>query len=81
MWRYAWPTQRSWTRALAAAAQAEFGKIDILVYAAGTNSPDRSLRRVTSGCLENDARRKSEQGFSRPQAVLPPMRAAGSEPP
>src|SRR5690242_4890955 len=34
---------------MAAAAHEEFGKIDILVYAAGTNSPDRSLRRITPG--------------------------------
>src|SRR5262249_42605595 len=30
---------------VAEAARARFGEIDILVYAAGTNSPDRSMRR------------------------------------
>jgi serine 3-dehydrogenase len=63
---------------LAAAAQAEFGKIDILVYAAGTNSPDRSLRRVTSDVWKTTLDVNLNGAFHATQAVLPPMRAAGS---
>jgi serine 3-dehydrogenase (NADP+) len=63
---------------LAAAARAEFGKIDILVYAAGTNSPDRSLRRVTTDVWNTTLDVNLNGAFHATQAVLPQMRAAGA---
>jgi serine 3-dehydrogenase (NADP+) len=63
---------------LAAAARAEFDKIDILVYAAGTNSPDRSLRRVTPVVWNTTLDVNLNGAFHATQAILPQMRAAGA---
>jgi serine 3-dehydrogenase len=63
---------------LAAAAREQFGKIDILVYAAGTNSPDRSLRRVTPDVWKTTLDVNLNGAFHATRAVLPQMRAAGA---
>jgi NADP-dependent 3-hydroxy acid dehydrogenase YdfG len=63
---------------LAVAAREQFGTIDILVYAAGTNSPDRSLRRVTPEVWNTTLDVNLNGAFHATRAVLPHMRAAGS---
>jgi serine 3-dehydrogenase len=63
---------------LAEAARARFGEIDILVYAAGTNSPDRSMQRVTSQVWDITLNVNLSGAFHATQAVLPRMRAAGA---
>lgn len=63
---------------LAVAAWEQLGKVDILVYAAGTNSPDRSLRRVTPEVWNTTLDVNLNGAFHATQAVLPQMRAAGA---
>jgi NADP-dependent 3-hydroxy acid dehydrogenase YdfG len=63
---------------LADAARARFGEIDILVYAAGTNSPDRSLQRVTPQIWDTTIAVNLSGAFHATQAVLPRMRASGA---
>jgi NADP-dependent 3-hydroxy acid dehydrogenase YdfG len=65
-------------RRLAATAREQFGEIDILVYAAGTNSPDRSLRRVTPDIWNTTLDVNLNGAFHATQAVLPQMREAGA---
>jgi len=65
-------------RRLAATAREQFGRIDILVYAAGTNSPDRSLRRVTPDIWNTTLDVNLNGAFHATQAVLPQMREAGA---
>jgi serine 3-dehydrogenase (NADP+) len=63
---------------LAEATRARFGEIDILVYAAGTNSPDRSMQRVTPQVWDTTLAVNLSGAFHATQAVLPRMRAAGA---
>jgi serine 3-dehydrogenase len=63
---------------LADAAHARIGGIDILVYAAGTNSPDRSMQRVTPQIWDTMISVNLSGAFHATQAVLPRMRAAGA---
>jgi NADP-dependent 3-hydroxy acid dehydrogenase YdfG len=62
----------------AARVAAAAGPVDILVYAAGTNSPDRSLRRVTTEVWNTTLDVNLNGAFHTTQAVLPQMRAAGA---
>ena len=54
-----------------------FGRIDLLVYAAGTNLPDRSLERLTPENWERLLATNLSGAFHATQAVLPAMRRAG----
>jgi serine 3-dehydrogenase len=62
--------------AVAAAARAEFGGIDILVYATGTNTRDRSLARLTVEGWDELIRVNLNGAYYATRAVLPAMREA-----
>ena len=53
-----------------------FGKIDLLVYATGTNIPDRSLEVLTPETWEMMLQTNLTGAFTCTQAVLPVMRKA-----
>src|SRR5690606_36425348 len=55
----------------------KFGRSDILVYATGTNLPDRSLTRLTADNWEMMLAVNLSGAFHCTQAVLPEMRQAG----
>jgi serine 3-dehydrogenase len=63
---------------MVAFARDRFGKIDLLVYAAGTNHPDRSLRRLNPEIWDTILQVNLSGAYHVTQAVLPEMRAAGS---
>jgi NADP-dependent 3-hydroxy acid dehydrogenase YdfG len=63
---------------MAALTRERFGKIDILVYAAGTNDPDRSLRRLTPTIWDKIVQVNLAGAYHATQAVLPQMREAGA---
>ena len=63
---------------MAALARERFGKIDILVYAAGANDPGRSLRRLTPAIWDKILQVNLTGAYHATQAVLPQMRAAGA---
>lgn len=56
----------------------EFGAIDILVYATGTNIPDRSLEVLTGETWEMMMSTNLSGAFYATKAVLPQMRKQGS---
>jgi serine 3-dehydrogenase (NADP+) len=58
-------------------AREAFGRIDILVYATGTNIPDRSLERLTRETWEMMIATNLTGAFACTQAVLPTMREQG----
>jgi NADP-dependent 3-hydroxy acid dehydrogenase YdfG len=62
----------------AAAARERFGKIDIMVYATGTNTPDRSMRRLTTRIWDTVLAVNLSGAYYATQSVLPQMRDAGS---
>jgi serine 3-dehydrogenase len=62
--------------AVAAAARAEFGSIDILVYATGTNTKDRALGRLTVEGWDELIRVNLNGAYYATRAVLPAMREA-----
>ena len=62
----------------AAAARERFGKIDIMVYATGTNTPDRSMRRLTTRIWDTMLAVNLSGAYYATQSVLPQMREAGS---
>ncbi len=53
---------------------AKFGPIDILVYATGTNTPDRALARLTPGVWDTMIGVNLNGAYYATQAVLPDMR-------
>ena len=55
-----------------------FGKIDILVYASGTNTPDRSMERLSPGIWDSLVDANLNGAFYATHAVLPAMRTARS---
>lgn len=55
-----------------------FGKIDILVYATGTNTPDRSLRRLRTEIWDTLIQVNLNGAYYATEAVLPLMREARS---
>lgn len=55
-----------------------FGKIDILVYATGTNTPDRSLRRLRTAIWDTLIQVNLNGAYYATEAVLPLMREARS---
>jgi NADP-dependent 3-hydroxy acid dehydrogenase YdfG len=60
-----------------AATVAKFGRIDILVYATGTNLPERSLEQLAPENWERLLAVNLSGAFHCTQAVLPTMRRAG----
>jgi NADP-dependent 3-hydroxy acid dehydrogenase YdfG len=55
-----------------------FGSIDILVYASGTNTPDRSMERLSPGLWDSLVDVNLNGAFYATHAVLPAMRSARS---
>ena len=62
---------------LIAAALEAFGRIDILVYATGTNIPERSLETLSNETWDMMVRTNLSGAFYCTQAVLPAMRQQG----
>jgi NADP-dependent 3-hydroxy acid dehydrogenase YdfG len=58
-------------------ALAAFGKIDILVFCSGTNTPDRSMERLNPGIWDSLIEVNLNGAFYATHAVLPSMRDAG----
>src|ERR1700761_4637120 len=63
---------------LAQAALEKFGRIDILVFASGTNTKDRAMERLTPGIWNELINTNLNGAFYATHAVLPSMRKAGS---
>jgi serine 3-dehydrogenase (NADP+) len=63
---------------LAQAALEKFGKIDILVFASGTNTRDRAMERLTPEIWNSLIDTNLNGAFYATHAVLPSMRKAGS---
>jgi serine 3-dehydrogenase len=59
---------------LAERTRAQSGKIDILVFAAGTNTPDRSMQRLTPGIWDMMLNVNLNGAFYVTRSVLPQMR-------
>ena len=60
--------------ALAAAARDQLGRVDILVYASGTNTPDRAMTRMNTALWDEVMRVNLNGAYYVTQAVLPGMR-------
>jgi serine 3-dehydrogenase (NADP+) len=56
----------------------KFGKLDILVYVTGTNTPDRALTRLTPKIWDELVNVNLNGAYYITHAVLPSMRKAGS---
>src|ERR1700689_4949628 len=63
---------------LAQATLEKFGRIDILVFASGTNTPDRSMERLTPEIWNLLIDTNLNGAFYATHAILPFMRKAGS---
>jgi serine 3-dehydrogenase len=63
---------------LAAAARERLGRIDILVFATGTNTPDRSLQRLRVDIWDMMISTNLNSAYYVTRAVLPAMREAGA---
>jgi len=63
---------------LAQHACERFGKIDILVYTSGTNTPDRALTRLTADIWDTMVAVNLNGAYYITRAVLPAMRERGS---
>jgi serine 3-dehydrogenase len=64
--------------ALAQHTSERFGKIDILVYTSGTNTPDRALTRLTPEIWDMMIGVNLNGAYYATRAVLPAMRTRGS---
>jgi NADP-dependent 3-hydroxy acid dehydrogenase YdfG len=63
---------------LAQQTLSDFGRIDVLVYTSGTNTPDRSMERLTPGVWDSLIDINLNGAFYATHAVLPAMRSARS---
>ena len=63
---------------LAERVRAKIGRIDVLVYATGTNIPDRSMKRLSNQIWEMMLSVNLNGAYYITGAVLPAMREAGS---
>ena len=63
---------------LAERTRASFGKIDFLVYATGTNTPDRSMKRLNDKTWDMVLKVNLNGAYYITSAVLPQMREARS---
>jgi serine 3-dehydrogenase (NADP+) len=59
-------------------ARERFGKVDIMVYATGTNTPDRAMSRLTPSVWDTLINANLNGAYYITQAVLPHMRSAGA---
>ncbi len=59
---------------LARIARERFGDIDVMVFATGTNVPDRSMKRLTTGIWDEMVRVNLNAAYYVTRAVLPAMR-------
>jgi NADP-dependent 3-hydroxy acid dehydrogenase YdfG len=62
--------------ALATAARERFGALNILVYATGTNTPDRSMQRLSPPVWNELIATNLNGAYYITQAILPAMRVA-----
>ncbi len=62
---------------LGAAVIRDFGKVDIMVYAAGTNTPDRAITRLRPEIWDHLMSANLNGAYYATQAVLPDMRKRG----
>jgi len=62
--------------ALAAATSARFGNVNILVYATGTNTPDRAMQRLSPPVWNELIATNLNGAYYITHAILPAMRAA-----
>jgi serine 3-dehydrogenase len=62
---------------LAQATLEKFGRIDILVFAGGTNTPDRAMERLTPDIWNSLIDTNLNGAFYATHAILPSMRKAG----
>jgi serine 3-dehydrogenase len=58
--------------------RSRFGNIDILVYAAGTNTPDRAMKRLNQEIWDMMLSVNLNGAYYITRAVLPPMREKGA---
>jgi serine 3-dehydrogenase (NADP+) len=63
---------------LAQHTRERLGAIDIMVYSTGTNTPDRSLKRLTPAIWDNLVAVNLSGAYYATQAVLPAMRERGA---
>jgi NADP-dependent 3-hydroxy acid dehydrogenase YdfG len=70
-------TSRAECEAAVSAAIGKFGGLDILVYATGSNVPDRSMQRLTPDIWDWMIQVNLSGAFYSTHAALPAMRAAG----
>ncbi len=63
---------------LAQATLEQFGRIDILVFASGTNTPDRAMERLNPEIWNSLIDTNLNGAFYATHAILPSMRKAGS---
>jgi len=63
---------------LAAHAREKLGRIDILVFATGTNTPDRSMQRLRVDIWDHMIHTNLNSAYYITRAVLPAMREAGA---
>ena len=63
---------------LAETARTTFGAVEILVFATGTNTPDRNMKRLTSGIWDTMLSVNLNGAYYITRAVLPGMREKGS---
>ena len=63
---------------LAQLTREKFGKVDILVYASGTNTPDRAMTRLDAGIWDTLINVNLNGAYYVTRAVLPAMREARS---
>jgi serine 3-dehydrogenase len=65
-------------QALVASVFAEFGRIDVALYACGTNASDRAMKVMLPATWNNILETNLTGAFYLSHAVLPTMRAAGA---
>jgi NADP-dependent 3-hydroxy acid dehydrogenase YdfG len=63
---------------LASRTRARFGSVDILIYSAGTNTPDRSMKRLNQELWDRMLSVNLNGAYYATRAVLPAMRERGS---
>lgn len=63
---------------LAQETRERLGAIDLMVYSTGTNTPDRSLKRLTPAIWDNLVSVNLSGAYYATQAVLPAMRERGA---
>jgi len=71
-------TDRAQVEALVQGTLTQFGRIDVLIYATGTNLPQRSLTQLTPDNWDRLLATNLTGAFHCTQAVLPTMRQAGN---